>query len=73
MLPKRMICLLLLLTSSNAHAGDLAGQASIIGGDALEIHGTRIHLWGISTSKQDTDHQRRELELVAERCGWKVV
>ncbi len=27
----------------------------------------------VSTSKQDTDNQRRELEAVAERSGWKVV
>src|SRR6195256_2770922 len=27
----------------------------------------------VSTSKQDTDNQRRELEMVAERSGWKVV
>src|ERR1700692_1498837 len=27
----------------------------------------------VSTSKQDTDNQRRELEVVAERSGWKVV
>ena len=27
----------------------------------------------VSTSKQDTDNQRRELEAVAERSDWKVV
>jgi DNA invertase Pin-like site-specific DNA recombinase len=27
----------------------------------------------VSTDKQTTDNQRRELELVAERSGWKVV
>jgi endonuclease YncB( thermonuclease family) len=30
-----------------APADDLTGQASIIDGDTLEIHGTRIRLWGI--------------------------
>src|SRR6476646_7451391 len=30
-----------------AFASDLAGQANIIDGDTLEIHGTRIRLWGI--------------------------
>ena len=30
-----------------AFADDLTGQASIIDGDTLEIHGTRIRLWGI--------------------------
>ena len=27
----------------------------------------------VSTSKQDTDNQRRELEVVAKRSGWQVV
>lgn len=27
----------------------------------------------VSTSKQDTDNQRRELEVVAQRSGWEVV
>ncbi len=27
----------------------------------------------LSTSKQDTDNQRRELEVVAKRSGWQVV
>jgi hypothetical protein len=27
----------------------------------------------VSASKQDTDNQRRELEAVADRSGWKVV
>ena len=27
----------------------------------------------VSTSKQDTENQRRELEAVAERSSWKVV
>jgi DNA invertase Pin-like site-specific DNA recombinase len=27
----------------------------------------------VSTSKEDTDNQRRDLEMVAERSGWKVV
>jgi DNA invertase Pin-like site-specific DNA recombinase len=27
----------------------------------------------VSTSRQDTDNQRRELEVVAERSGWRIV
>jgi DNA invertase Pin-like site-specific DNA recombinase len=27
----------------------------------------------VSTSKQDTENQRRELEAVADRSGWKIV
>jgi endonuclease YncB( thermonuclease family) len=26
---------------------DLAGRASVIDGDTIEVHGTRIRLWGI--------------------------
>jgi len=35
------------ISLSRAFADNLSGQASIIGGDTLEIHGTRIRLWGI--------------------------
>jgi endonuclease YncB( thermonuclease family) len=39
--------LTLLSLWSPALAADLIGQASIVDGDTPEIHGTRIHLWGI--------------------------
>jgi hypothetical protein len=32
---------------------DLAGQASVIDGDTLEMHGTRIRLWGIDAPESD--------------------
>jgi endonuclease YncB( thermonuclease family) len=35
------------ISLSRAFADNLSGQASIIDGDTLEIHGTRIRLWGI--------------------------
>jgi endonuclease YncB( thermonuclease family) len=35
------------LCAPQAFADNLSGQASIIDGDTLEIHGTRIRLWGI--------------------------
>jgi endonuclease YncB( thermonuclease family) len=38
---------LLLAMNTAACAANLVGQASIIDGDTLEIHGTRIRLWGI--------------------------
>ena len=38
---------LMLLPTSAGAADNLAGQASVIDGDTLEIHGTRIRLWGI--------------------------
>src|SRR6267378_4065602 len=39
-----------------------------------EISMKRVAIYiRVSTSKQDTDNQRRELEAVADRSGWKVV
>jgi len=38
---------MLLLLSSGALADNYVGQASVIDGDTLEIHGTHIRLWGI--------------------------
>jgi endonuclease YncB( thermonuclease family) len=37
----------LLLKIGPAMADQLAGQTSVIDGDTLEIHGTRVRLWGI--------------------------
>jgi endonuclease YncB( thermonuclease family) len=36
-----------------ALAADLTGQASVIDGDTLEIHGARIRLWGIDAPETD--------------------
>src|ERR1035437_955720 len=36
-----------------ATAQNLSGQASIIDGDTLEIHGTRIRLWGIDAPESN--------------------
>lgn len=35
------------LPALDARADDLIGQASVIDGDTIEIHGSRIRLWGI--------------------------
>lgn len=35
------------MPATSVRAEDLVGQASVIDGDAIEIHGTRIRLWGI--------------------------
>jgi endonuclease YncB( thermonuclease family) len=48
MATRRTAALLTVLAlCSPASASDLIGQASVIDGDTLEIHGTRIRLWGI--------------------------
>ncbi len=42
-----LLALAVLLVPPRAIADDLIGQASIIDGDTIEIHGTRIRLWGV--------------------------
>jgi len=43
-----LIALVTLITTSNdTLADDMIGQASVIDGDTLEVHSTRIRLWGI--------------------------
>lgn len=43
----------LMFASMDTFADDLTGQASILDGDTLEIHGTRIHLWGIDAPEPE--------------------
>jgi endonuclease YncB( thermonuclease family) len=38
---------LVVASCSIGRCDDLVGQASVIDGDTLEIHGTHIRLWGI--------------------------
>jgi endonuclease YncB( thermonuclease family) len=57
----------------SAHAGaadDLAGQASVIDGDTLEIHGTRIRLWGMDAP--ETRQLCRGDDSLQYRCGAKA-
>jgi len=45
-----ILCLALIVSLGDVphcHAADLAGQASVIDGDTIEIHGTRIRHYGI--------------------------
>jgi hypothetical protein len=57
------LALSLLASTGSVLAADLVGRASIIDGDTLEIHGTRIRLWGIDAPEstqlcrdQDSEH-----------------
>src|ERR1700694_1126706 len=54
------------LCASTAFADNLSGQASIIDGDTLEIHGARIRLWGIDAPESDQLCRNEESELY--RC-----
>jgi endonuclease YncB( thermonuclease family) len=48
-----IIAFLLVASTNAALSADLIGQASIIDGDTIEIHGTRIRLWGIDAPEHD--------------------
>jgi endonuclease YncB( thermonuclease family) len=67
MIARRTIALLMLLSLHPALADDLIGQASIIDGDTLEVHGTRIRLWGID-APESTQLCRGE-DSLQYRCG----
>jgi|ERR1700730_9698544 len=58
------------LLSFPAFADDLIGQASIIDGDTLEIHGTRIRLWGIDAP--ESSQLCRNDDSLQYRCGAKA-
>jgi hypothetical protein len=67
MATRLVICLLLVLVwCSSAYSGDMVWQASIIDGDTLEIHGTRIRLWGID-APESNQLCRAACNIAAER------
>lgn len=55
---------------SPAAADNLTGQASIIDGDTLQIHGTRIRLWGIDAP--ESSQLCRGDDSIQYRCGAKA-
>src|SRR6516165_7572954 len=58
-----MLCLL----SGGALADDFVGQASVVDGDTLEIHGIRIRLWGIDAP--ESSQLCRGEDSLQYRCG----
>ena len=64
------VILMLLLLSSGACANDFVGQASIIDGDTLEVHGTRIRLWGVDAPESSQLCRGADSNLY--RCGAKA-
>jgi endonuclease YncB( thermonuclease family) len=59
-----------LATSLPVSADDLAGQASVIDGDTLEIHGTRLRLWGMDAP--ESSQLCRGEDSLQYRCGAKA-
>jgi endonuclease YncB( thermonuclease family) len=53
-----------------ALADDLIGRASVIDGDTLEIHGSRIRLWGIDAP--ESSQLCRGEDSLQYRCGSKA-
>ncbi|TQF29156.1 thermonuclease family protein [Bradyrhizobium sp. UNPA324] len=66
----RIATLLLLASTVAALSADLIGQASILDGDTLEIHGTRIRLWGIDAP--ESSQLCRGQDSLQYRCGAKA-
>ena len=58
---------MLLLLSGSALADDFVGQASVVDGDTLEIHGIRIRLWGIDAP--ESSQLCRGEDSLQYRCG----
>lgn len=58
--------------------GSLVGQASVIDGDTIEIHGRRIRLWGIDapesrqTCQDQNDHEYRCGQVAANALADKI-
>jgi endonuclease YncB( thermonuclease family) len=52
-----------------ARADNLTGQASVIDGDTLDIHGTRIRLWGLDAP--ESSQLCRGEDSLPYRCGAK--
>ena len=64
------VALIVLALSGIAFPSDLIGQASTIDGDTLEIHGTRIRLWGIDAP--ESSQLCRGEDSLQYRCGAKA-
>ncbi|MFG3598400.1 thermonuclease family protein [Bradyrhizobium sp. RDI18] len=70
MIKRRILILMLLLLSGGARAGDFAGQASVVDGDTLEVHGSRIRLWGVDAP--ESSQLCRGEDSSQYRCGGKA-
>jgi endonuclease YncB( thermonuclease family) len=65
LLTSALVSVMMIATSASAEP--LAGQASILDGDTLEMHGARIRLWGIDAP--ESNQLCRNDESALYRCG----
>lgn len=70
MIASRTLVLTFLLLSGAVSAADFVGQASVIDGDTLDIHGTRIRLWGVDAPESSQLCRGADSNLY--RCGAKA-
>lgn len=64
---KLLIALLLVACAATAQAEQIAGQATVIDADTIEIHGERIRLNGIDAPESRQDCERAD--GTSYRCG----
>jgi endonuclease YncB( thermonuclease family) len=62
--------LALVLHPSPGKADEITGRASVVDGDTIEIHGTRIRLWGIDAP--ESSQLCRGDDSLQYRCGAKA-
>lgn len=67
MIERLGLVLLLVLLSGGALADDFVGQASVVDGDTLEVHRTRIRLWGVDAP--ENSQLCRGEDSLQYRCG----
>ena len=65
-----LACVLSVAFCDAALSSDLSGQASVIDGDTLEIHGTRIRLFGMDAP--ESSQLCRGEDSLPYRCGAKA-
>jgi endonuclease YncB( thermonuclease family) len=69
MRPIEIAALFFFAMIGTAFSADVIGQATVIDGDTLEIHGTRIRLWGIDAP--ESSQLCRGEDSLQYRCGAK--
>jgi endonuclease YncB( thermonuclease family) len=62
-----IVAAFMLAVTGTGAADDLTGQVSIVDGDTLEIHGTRIRLWGVDAP--ESSQLCRGEDSLPYRCG----